>query len=245
MKKKNVLKKCLFAFGIAIVILFAILVMLKYEVEGEKTLPYKLSKILIISTVDGTKVDDNDNLWNISLSQVNDFYVYISPEKEDEKSTIKEVTFSDFSMKTTPELGTCKILRPTGEIENLYSKSEQDYLGSSITYLGDRIDDLKSLQISNNGGVAGFRLAINDLGNYVSNEDTEVSYDGSLLKKVGIDIEKVATKLSFNVSIKTNDNITYQGNVTVSTPAGDIINTGTSNIEITDFDDVIFKRVKN
>jgi hypothetical protein len=245
MKKKNVLKKCLFAFGIAIVILFAILVMLKYEVEGEKTLPYKLSKILIISTVDGTKVDDNDNLWNISLSQVNDFYVYISPEKEDEKSTIKEVTFSDFTMKTTPELGTCKILRPTGEIENLYSKSEQDYLGSSITYLGDRIDDLKSLQISNNGGVAGFRLAINDLGNYVSNEDTEVSYDGSLLKKVGIDIEKVATKLSFNVSIKTNDNITYQGNVTVSTPAGDIINNGTSNIEITDFDDVIFKRVKN
>jgi hypothetical protein len=245
MKRKNVLKKCLFAVGITIVILFAILVMLKYEVEGEKTLPYKLSKILIISTVDGTKVDDSDNLWNISLSQVNDFYVYISPEKENEKTTIKEITFSDFTITSNPEIGTCKILRPTGEIENLYSKSEQDYLGSSITYLGDRIDDLKSLQISNNGGVAGFRFAINDLGNYISNEDTEVSYDGSLLKKVGIDIEKIVTKLSFNVSIKTNDNVTYQGNVNVSTPAGDIINNGTSNIEITDFDDVIFKRVKN
>jgi hypothetical protein len=245
MEKKNVLKKCLFAIAIAIVVLCAILVMLKYEVEGEKTLPYKLSKILIISTVDGEKVDDNDNLWNISLSQVNDFYVYISPERENESSTIKEVTFSDFSIKTNPQIGTCKILRPTGEIENLYSKSEQNYLGSSITYLGDKTDDLKSLQISNNGGVAGFRLAVNNLGNYISNEDTEISYDGSLLKKVGIDIEKVATSLSFNLSIKTNDNVIYQGTVNVSTPAGDIINNGTSNIEITNFDDVVFKRVKN
>ena len=80
MKKKNLFKRCIFITCFAIVILFAVLTMLRYEVEGEKTLPYKLSKILIISTVEGNKIDDGQNLWNISLNQANDFYIYLDPE---------------------------------------------------------------------------------------------------------------------------------------------------------------------
>ena len=243
MKKKNLFKRCLFISALVIAILLVVLVMLRYEVEGEQKLPYKLSKILIISTVDGKKVEDGQNLWNISLNQVNDFYIYIDPETEEENQTIKSITFDNFVV-SKGELGESKIYRPKGELENLYSHSEQNYIGDKITYIGYRIDDLKNLQIANNGGVVGFRLALENLGNYVSNEDTEIVYDGSLLNKVNITNDNIKTKLAFDISIQTNNNITYKGNVSLETPSGDLITEGTTNTEITNFDDVIFKRVK-
>ena len=243
MKKKNLFKRCLFISALVIVILLVILVMLRYEVEGEQRLPYKLSKILIISTVDGEKVEDGQNLWNISLNQVNDFYIYINPETEEEEQSIKSITFDNFVV-TKGELGEAKIYRPTGELENLYNHSEQNYIGDKITYLGDRIDDLKNLQISNKGGVVGFRLALENLGNYVSNEDTEIVYDGSLLNKINITNDNIKTKLAFDISIQTNNNVTYKGNVSLETPSGDLTLEGATNTEITNFDNVIFKRVK-
>lgn len=243
MKKKNLFKRCLFISALVIVILLVILVMLRYEVEGEQRLPYKLSKILIISTVDGEKVEDGQNLWNISLNQVNDFYIYINPETEEEEQSIKSITFDNFVV-SKGELGEAKIYRPTGELENLYNHSEQNYIGDKITYLGDRIDDLKNLQISNKGGVVSFRLALENLGNYVSNEDTEIVYDGSLLNKINITNDNIKTKLAFDISIQTNNNVTYKGNVSLETPSGDLTLEGATNTEITNFDNVIFKRVK-
>lgn len=243
MKKKNLFKRCLFISALVIVILLVILVMLRYEVEGEQRLPYKLSKILIISTVDGEKVEDGQNLWNISLNQVNDFYIYINPETKEEEQSIKSITFDNFVV-SKGELGEAKIYRPTGELENLYNHSEQNYIGDKITYLGDRIDDLKNLQISNKGGVVGFRLALENLGNYVSNEDTEIVYDGSLLNKINITNDNIKTKLAFDISIQTNNNVTYKGNVSLETPSGDLTLEGATNTEITNFDNVIFKRVK-
>lgn len=243
MKKKNLFKRCLFISALVIVILLVILVMLRYEVEGEQRLPYKLNKILIISTVDGEKVEDGQNLWNISLNQVNDFYIYINPETEEEEQSIKSITFDNFVV-SKGELGEAKIYRPTGELENLYNHSEQNYIGDKITYLGDRIDDLKNLQISNKGGVVGFRLALENLGNYVSNEDTEIVYDGSLLNKINITNDNIKTKLAFDISIQTNNNVTYKGNVSLETPSGDLTLEGATNTEITNFDNVIFKRVK-
>ena len=47
------------------------------------------------------------------------------------------------------------------------------YLNDKIIYSGGVIDDLKSLEISNNGGILGFRIAVENLGNYISNEDEE------------------------------------------------------------------------
>lgn len=244
MKKKNLFKRCIFISCFAIVVLLAIMIMLKYEVEGEKHLPYKLSKILIISTVDGNKVEDNRNLWNISLNQVNDFYIYIDPEKEGESQTIKSITYDNFVIQKK-DLGEAKIYRPTGELNNLYNQSKQNYIGDKIVYLGDKIDDLKSLQVSNNGGVTGFRLALENLGNYVSNDDTEIVYNGSLLNKLGIKNEDIAVNLSFDIAIQTNDNVIYKGNVNVQTPVGDLIKEGSTNEEITDFENVVFKRVKS
>ena len=141
--KEKILKKCLFAAFLIILFTVVFSIMLKYDVEGEKTLPFSISKILIVSTVDGNLNEDEENIWNIGITQVNDLYMYIDKTIEDEDQTIEEIRIENFVVNKSPSKGKLKVLRPTGEIANLYTHSQQDYLKEGITYLGSSIDDLK------------------------------------------------------------------------------------------------------
>ena len=242
MEKKNLIKKCAFFSVIVILILIVLTIMLKYEVEGEKSLPYKLSKILMISTVDGNFEDDSEHIWNIGVTQTNDVYIYIAQDGETEE-TIKQISLENFNLVKAPQKGNVAIYRPTAELENLYTYSEQNYLNDKIVYTGAKIDDMKSLEIANNGGVLGFRLSLNDLGTYISNEATEITYDGRLLSNLGVSLEEIKLTLSFDIRIETNSNVKYKGTLSMDMPTDEIIEKGSSNIEITDFSDIIFKRI--
>lgn len=240
--KKNLFKKCIF-FAVIIMILAVVFsIMMKYYVEGEKELPFSISKILLVSTVNGSVVDDPENIWNIDISQINDIYMYINKTIDDDE-TIKEIKIENFTVNTSPQKGEIKILRPTGELSNLYTYSEQNYLDSSITYQGGTIDDLKSLEIANTGGILGFRCSLENLGKYVSNENTEIIYDGNLLKNLGIEVDELFFNLGFDLIITTSDNISYKGTLDLDMPIDTIIEEGSSNKEITDFSDVVFKRI--
>lgn len=242
MKKTRLFKRCLFAFCIMIVLMIVVSVIVKYEVEGEKTLPYHLSKIFVISTVEGTPIDDGTNIWNINVKQANDLYFYIEKNSSTEE-TIKRIMIENFQVTKTPTKGNLAIYRPTGDLDNLYTASEQNYLNESLTYTGAAIDDLKTLEIGNEGGVFACRMALNNLGTYISNETTEITYDGSLLQHIGVAEEEIRFDISFDMLIETNKNVTYKGTIAVKLPAEGIVAQGTSNIEITDFGDVIFKRL--
>ncbi len=240
--KKRILKKCIFIAILVMILTVVFSIMIKYDVEGEKELPFSISKILLVSTVNGSVVDDPENIWNIDVSQINDIYMYIDKTIDDEE-TIKEIKIENFRLNKEPQKGKLKILRPTGELSNLYTYSEQNYLESSITYQGGVIDDLKSLEIANNGGILSFRCAIENLGKYVSNENQEIIYDGNLLRNLGVGVEELAFNLEFDIVITTSNNISYKGTLNLDMPINTIIEEGSSNIEITDFSDVVFKRV--
>ena len=105
--KKNLFKKCLFFITLAVIFMVVISIMIKYEVEGEKVLPYSVSKILLVSTVDGKNNPTNDAIWNIGIKQVNDVYMYID-KTMDTKATIKEVKFENFVITDVPEIETTK-----------------------------------------------------------------------------------------------------------------------------------------
>ena len=239
---KKILKQCAFILGILIVLAIVAFIIIKYDEEGEKSLPYSISKILLVSTVNGSVIDDPENIWNINVSQVNDMYMYIDKTEETDE-TIKEIKFENFVINTAPKMGNLKILRPTGELANLYTYSSQDYLKEGLTYIGAAIDDMKSLEISNIGGVLGFRFLVDNLGNYVSKETEEVTYDGKLLAKLGVTVDDIKFNVSFDIIITTSDNINYKGTINLDMPVGDVVVEGASNKEITDFSNVIFKRV--
>ncbi len=242
MDKKNLFKKFLL-IGVFIILAVGIFFSaIKYHVEGEKELPFEIEKILITSTVYGQVVEDTENLWDINISQPNDIFVYIK-RKENENTTISNIVLDNFKINTNPAKGNIKILRPTGELEELYKYSLQDYLKDKIEYIGGSIDDLKSLQINNSGGIIGFRVSNEEIGEYVSNDDTEVSYDGKLLNKINTKLEEIKCNISFDLCIKTNDNISYKTTISLDLPVGDIIEEGSSSIEIYNLDTLVFKRV--
>lgn len=242
MEKNNILKKSIFAATICILLMIVFSIMVKYDVEGEKELPFSISKILLVSTVDGDIVEDNENIWNIGVTQVNDVYMYIDKTTEDE-TTIESITLNNFVVNQAPQKGKLKLLRPTGELSNLYSLSEQDYLSDGITYLGGVIDDMKSLEIGNNGGILGFRMSIEDLGSYISNEDTEIIYDGRLLTNLEITEEELKFDVSFDIIIETSDNVKYKGTTSMQMPVKGFIEKGSESLEITDFTNLVFKRI--
>ena len=94
--KERIFKKCLFAAFLVILFTIVISIMIKYDVEGEKELPFSIGKILIISTVDGKLNEDIENIWNIGVTQVNDLYMYIDKTIEDDEQTIKEIKIENF-----------------------------------------------------------------------------------------------------------------------------------------------------
>ena len=58
---------------IIIFILFVVgVVSLKYNVEGEENPPFSLSKVSIISNIEGNDVEDAQNKWNLKANQNND-----------------------------------------------------------------------------------------------------------------------------------------------------------------------------
>jgi hypothetical protein len=242
--KKNVFKKCLFLAFLIIIITIVISISIKYSVVGEKTLPYSIEKILIVSTVDTTNNEDTENLWNISLSENNNVFIYIDKSKETTTDTIKEISLENFTITKNPQIGNIFLYRPTGELKNLYEHSTQNYLNDKITYTGARVDTLNTLEIGNEGGMMGFRVSLNDIGSYVSNNyDEELVYDGTLLNKAGITANQLEFSMSFDIIISLNSGVEFQGTISLDLPAGDIINEKEPYIEITDFSDVIFKRL--
>ena len=89
----------------------------------------------------------------------------------------------------------------------------------------------------------GFRFALKDLGDFVSNENQEVTYDGKLLSNLGIKIEEIKFNVSFGILITTSDDITYKGTLNLDMPLDTVIEEGSSSKEITDFSSVVFKRI--
>ena len=244
MSKKitKIIKLIFFIALIAVAILFVIYRINQYEKEGEKDMPFYLDKILIMSTVDGTKNENSTNIWDIQLKENNDIYVY-TKKREDTDENLKEIRIENFVIEKAPQKGTLKVYRPTGELSNLYTESEQDYIKENITYTAGAIDDPKTLTVSNTGGIMCFRISLEDIGNYASNEETEIIYNGTLLSKADVKIEELDFTISFDIVITLKSGVSFKGTTRFTLPGNQLFEEGTEKIEITDFSDVIFKRI--
>ena len=240
----NILKKSLFLAFILIAITIVISMVIRYDVEGEKAMPYSVEKIQITSHVDAKDNEgQTENIWDVNLKEDNNIYIYIKKNDEETKETIKEVKLSNFKITEKSKVGNVKIYRPTGDLgTDLYKLSEQDYLKSKITYTGANVDTLKNLDIRNEGGMIGLRVSLEDLGNFTSNEG--ITYNGNLLSQIGLTNDDIKFNFSFDLTITLDNDVSFIGTYKLSFPSGDIINETEPLLELTDFSDVIFKRIK-
>lgn len=231
---------------IAVILFFFGITVLRYSVEGEKNMPFVLTKISVISQVDGKEKEavDSANRWAFDVLENNDIYLYIDKnDNYDKEETIKTVTVSDMQLTQAPKLGSSKFYRPDATTENVVFSNTDEYLCDSIQYVGDVNTDIKNTKISNQGGIVVFRYAVENIATYEGN-DEEIQHN-QLLSKAGTAIDDIKSVLEFDLSILLDSGKEFQTRISLELPIDDVVSQGVTSMEFTDVQKYVFKRVQN
>ena len=221
-------------------------VMLKYKTEGEKNMPFKLSKLLVISSAEAENKDENpDNQkWNLEINQYNDVYISFNKNQNYNKNSyIESITLENIRI-TQPKVGEILLYRQCEDENKMFSYDEKYLIKDNIVFKGALDDNAKELKIGNNGGTITFRVLNKSIGDYVSDDDDEIHYDGTLLKKSETALEDLNAKISFDVVIKTNKS-SYRGEMEIVVPNKNIDEEGVVQSSIENFNNIIFKRERS
>ena len=231
---------------IVAVILFGLgLIILKYNVEGETNMPFNLTKISIISTAEGTDKHSDTNKWAFDISQNNDIFLYIEKNENYKKTeALKSVLIDNINVNKQKQIGQTIIYKPDATSENQIFTTKDENIVNTIEYVGDTKSNFRELKILNQGDKLAFRVANKDVCSYESNDEETINHN-ELLKKANLTKEDISLNLSFDITISLENGKQYKGTVTLELPVGNIIDEGTWKLEITDFSNVIFKRIKN
>ena len=242
LKGKKIVHICVILGIIVLILIIAGIIMLRYQVEGETNLPFELSKMIVVSTAESNEIEAAaDTKWNFNVNQYNDIYLEIQKNDEYTKNTsIKNITFENFVIEKNSGAENIKLYRANSEGKVV--EDEVHLVGSSLTYKGEKETNLDELKISNQGSIILLR-SVNQNVCEVRSNDEEIVHDGTLLAKGNANSEDLNYKLSFDIIIETSRNIKYKGTITIDLPTGDVQTQGKTQLEKTDFSDVIFKRM--
>ena len=216
---------------IAVILFFFGITVLRYSVEGEKNMPFVLTKISVISQVDGKEKEavDSANRWAFDVLENNDIYLYIDKnDNYDKEETIKTVTVSNMQLTQAPKLGSSKFYRPDATTENVVFSNTDEYLCDKI---------------SNQGGIVVFRYAVENIATYEGN-DEEIQHN-QLLSKAGTAIDDIKSVLEFDLSILLDSGKEFQTRISLELPIDDVVSQGVTSMEFTDVQKYVFKRVQN
>lgn len=233
--------------GIVILVIIVVITivasqLLKYQVEGEKNLPFSISKFLIISTADGMNHDTSDSLWNLEISQTNDIYIEIN-KNNDKNDLLKKITLQNFNIISSPQKGEPRFYQPVNDKDLIYLYKDENIVNDKIEYNVSTNNNIKKHEISNTGGIISFSSCNNNIASYVSNSDTQIQYDGTLLTKTNIMDEEIKYQISFDIIVEMESNKAYKATITLDLPPDNLRETGTVQHELSDFDNIVFKRI--
>lgn len=243
------LNKKIFHIIMIVLIVFTILcvagiLILRYQVEGESNMPFEITKISIVESVEGNATEGATEKWNLNVNQNNDIYIYIEKNSSYGKTEIiEEIEINNININKQKEKGNVKLYKPVVDEKRMFINAQENEI-SNIIYKGELESNIKEQKISNQGGIVAFRYGINNLTQYVSDSDEQIDHS-QLLKLTNITKEDLQTKLSFNIIIKLVSGKKYQATIDLEFPTDEIIEKGTTGKEITELDGIIFKRIEN
>ena len=242
---KKILNICIICIIIVAILFTAVMLILNYDENGETNMPFKVSKISVVSTVNGQDVENSEAKWDLNVIQNNDVYIYI--EKNDEykkQETIKSVKLENITIAESPKVGEIKVYKPISNDSVLFENKDENVV-NELEFKGAKTTDAKKLEISNQGGVLIFRCANNNIGTYTSNDDEEINYN-NLISKLNIDESSLNAKIKFNIEITLNSGRVFRAdNVEFKIPNEGIAQSGTVGHEYSDLQSIVFKRIEN
>lgn len=244
-KRKQTIKFCIAISVLVIIVLIVISLIVRYQVEGEKNLPFKLSKIIMISTAEGVENEEEvSEEWNLSIYQNNDVYLYIDKDEEhNDGEILTKVLIDNIQIISQPQKGTVRPFMPNSSEGRLYDYSDEYLVSDKLEYSGASKSNPKTLEIGSQGGTAYIRFSNTKIGNYTSDKDKEIVHNGTLLNKINVSEEEVEFKVSFDITIQTDRNKYKTSINNLEMPSGNLIEDGTTQFEKTDMSDLVFKRV--
>lgn len=240
--KKRIIHIYVIIFIIAIILISACILMFKYHVEGEKNLPFNLKKINIISTAESSMSADEEGIWHAKILQKNDIFFVIEKNSNYKKEeAIKKISFENFKIEKSNEDMIISIYRPTSSTDK-YIYSEEYKIENSLEYQGGLTTNTEVLQINNQGGLIGFSVTSDNIGEYVFAENEILPSDGRLLAKANVNSDNIKFKLSFDMIIETEGDHKFKANITLDLPTGNILEEGVGTLKDTELTNVVFKR---
>lgn len=238
-KKNKILHILTIAIFVILVCALAFFVIFKYQVEGEKNAVFDISKILVVSTVEGVSKDAPTAKWDLNVNQNNDVYITIKKNGK-KQDAIKNVTINNVQIENAPAKGTLNLYKPAET--GLFKNDDKYKIENELIYAGSKEGSINNLEISNQGGTVIIRFCNANISTYTSNEDEQISHDGTLLTKTGVNVEEIKAKVSFDIIIETESGIKYKTTTNLDLPAGNILEEATSTTEI-NTEDLVLKRM--
>ena len=242
-KKKQTIKMFIAISVLVLVFITVAIMMIKYEVEGEQNMPFNLSKMVVISTAEGVENSEKSKTkWDLNICQNNDVYIYFDKNENYKKDEIIEkVVIDNIKVLSEPKKGTVKVYMPNSSNGSLYENSDEYLVEDKLQYTGASQSNSKTLEVGSKGGEVLIRFSNTNIGNYKSDKDSQIVHDGSIIGKTDATYEDIQFKVSFDLSIQTSK-VNYKANIVLDLPTGNIIEEKTSNLEINDTSNIIFKR---
>ena len=195
--------------------------------ELNLTSPFSINKIVYFSSANSeSEINSNSTFTINNLYQFTDIAIFINNNADDEfnaKNTLKNVKLSDFNYELSPNLGTPNIFYKNindfaksnfdenNKIENelIFDVSSDEQIDFSKPILFNNTANPITLCYVNSGLKSDYTLPEN-----ISN----ISYDGSLLKKCNITLNSIACKISFVITIVNNLDETFRCPVILNMP---------------------------
>ena len=196
-------------------------------IENNKKDIFTIDKITYFSSANATSSINSNSSFNIEkLDQYTDIAIFINNHADGNftlENTLKSVQLSDIKFNLSPSIGTPKLfykninyfakpdynkdLEINGELE--FSISSEDEINFDTPTLYNNCANPITLSYVNS----------NIKDNYTLTENiSDISYNGSLLKKCNITLNSIACELSFSIKIVNNLDETFTCPVILQIP---------------------------
>lgn len=240
--QKRTIHMYIIIFIVILMFLIAGFIMIRYSVEGEKNLPFNLSKINIISTAQNDLSQDEQEVWHAKIVQKNNIYLVIEKnEKYKKNEAIKKISLENFETSTENENIIISLYRPSTSVKD-YIYNEEYKIENSLELVGELSTNTEELQINNQGGIIGISTLTENIGEYTFAGDDKLPGDGRILNKANIQEEDIKFNLSFDLIIETSSGNKFKSRISLELPTGNISETGVGTLEKSDLKDIVFKR---
>jgi len=242
---KKMIHTYIVLIAILIVAVVVGLIMLRYSIQGERTMPFTINQMHIISTATtmaGSEQVDEYGQWHMDLIQKNEIYLYIAANPEYRRDeAISSVILDNFRIEKYNEAGQVQLYRQYDI--GVHNFAEEFLVEDRLEITGNVITDVRALEINNQGGVIGLGVIIRDIARYNLVQGERAQINGITLAEEGVTAEDIKVTIYFDITIEIVSGNRFRAQHRIELPVGNILENGLEHVIVEDLSGMVFRRI--